>query len=319
MPPPLLESRELKKYFPVTEGFLRREVAQVKAVDGINITINKGEVVALVGESGCGKSTAGRAMIRLIEPTSGELYFEGQDLLKIPNNKIKPFRKDLQIVFQDPYASLNPRKTVGESLTEPLIFHSLAKNRDDAHEKAESILKRVGIHEDALSKYPHQFSGGQQQRICIGRAIGLEPKLLVCDEALSALDVSVQAQILNLLIDIQRISGLSYLFISHDLSIVRHLADRVFVLYLGKVMETAPTKKLFSSPKHPYTQALLSAIPRSHPKQEKQRILLYGEVPSPRSPPTGCPFRTRCPYAQPICAETPPVKTDGEQEYHCIL
>lgn len=319
MSAPLLEVRNLRKYFPVTGGILRETVANIKAVDGIDMTIYPGEVLAVVGESGCGKSTAGRAAIRLIEPTSGEIYFEGKDLLKITPEQMKPFRKDFQIVFQDPYASLNPRKTVGETLVEPLLFHGIAKGKDEAYDRAGEILKRVGLSTEALSRYPHQFSGGQQQRICIGRAIALEPKLIVCDEAVSALDVSVQAQILNLLVELKHTLNLSYLFISHDLSIVRHLADRVIVLYLGKVMETAPTPELFNNPKHPYTQALLSAIPPSRPGVKKKRILLEGEIPSPRYPPSGCPFRTRCPYAQPICSETPPTKTIGDHEYHCIL
>lgn len=319
MPHPLLDVRGLKKYFPVTAGLLRREVGQIKAVDGIDMTINAGEVLALVGESGCGKSTAGRAAIRLIEPTAGEISYEGKDLLKVPLHAMKPFRKDFQIIFQDPYASLNPRKTVGETICEPLLFHGVATTKKEAYDKAADVLRRVGLSSDALSRYPHQFSGGQQQRVCIGRAIALEPKLIVCDEAVSALDVSVQAQILNLLIELKDTLGLSYLFISHDLSIVRYLADRVIVLYLGKVMETAPVRELFDNPRHPYTQALLSAIPPSHPAKKKQRILLKGEVPSPRSPPSGCPFRTRCPYAQPICAETPPTKIKDGHEYHCIL
>lgn len=319
MPSPLLEVRGLKKYFSVTEGLFRKEIAQIKAVNGIDMSIDSGEVVAIVGESGCGKSTAGRAAIRLIEPTSGEIYFEGTNLLSVPKDKMKAYRKKLQIVFQDPYASLNPRRTVGEALSEPLLFHEIAATVGEAYDRAREALKLVGLHSDALSKYPHQFSGGQQQRICIGRAIVLEPKLIVCDEAVSALDVSVQAQILNLLMELKETLNLSYLFISHDLSIVRHIADRVIVLYLGKVMEAAPVNELFESPKHPYTQALLSAIPRRHPQEIRQRILLTGEIPSPRSPPSGCPFRTRCPYAQPICAETPPVKVAGDHIYHCIL
>lgn len=319
MSTPLLEVRGLKKYFPVTAGILKKKVAEVKAVDGIDLTIFPGETLAIVGESGCGKSTLGRAAIRLIEPTSGEIFFEGQNLLDIHPGKMKPLRKDLQIIFQDPYASLNPRKTIGDTLNEALLFHNLASNVNEAFEMAAETLTLVGMQSDALFRYPHQFSGGQQQRICIARAIGLKPKLLVCDEALSALDVSVQAQILNLLIELKETLGLSYLFISHDLSTVRYLADRVIVLYLGKVMEVAPTQELFNNPKHPYTQALLSAIPPDHPTKKRARILLKGEIPSPRSPPSGCPFRTRCPYAQPICAEIPPIKGTSDHQYHCIL
>lgn len=316
---PLLKIRGLRKYFPVTSGFLRREIAQVKAVDGVDLTIYPGEVVAVVGESGCGKSTAGRAVIRLIEPTAGEIFYEGKDLLAISKENLKPFRKDFQMIFQDPYASLNPRKTVGETLIEPLLFHGLADDADAAYDQAALAMRQVGLSEDALAKYPHQFSGGQQQRICIGRAIVLKPKLIVCDEAVSALDVSVQAQILNLLMELKEVLGLSYLFISHDLSVVRHIADRVIVLYLGQVMEAAPTAQLFENPKHPYTLALLSAIPPGSPHVRKNRVALAGEIPSPRSPPSGCPFRTRCPYAQPICKEMPPKKELDGHVYHCIL
>lgn len=316
--PPLLEVKGLKKFFPVTEGIFRREIAQVKAVDGLDMKIDHQEVVALVGESGSGKSTAGRAAIRLIEPTAGEIRSEGQDVLSLKANALKNFRKEFQIIFQDPYASLNPRKTVGEALIEPLLFHETAKNQEEAYTIAGQALERVGLNNGIFQKYPHQFSGGQQQRICIARAIALKPKLLICDEALSALDVSVQAQILNLLAELKTTIGIGYLFVSHDLSIVRYLADRVIVLYLGKVMETASTEELFENPKHPYTQALLSAIPASHPRLRKEHVPLEGEIPSPRSPPSGCPFRTRCPYAQPICAEPPPLKEIGSHQYHCI-
>src|ERR1700722_10831360 len=260
----LLEVKNLKKYFPVTSGLLRKEVARVKAVDGISFKIHSGEVLGLVGESGSGKSQAGRAVIRLIEPTEGDVLFFGKDFLKLDKAQLKEMRKYIQMVFQDPYASLNPRKTIEESIGEGLVYHGMVKDNRERTEAVAEILRLVGLSTDALRRYPHQFSGGQQQRICIGRAIALKPKLIICDEALSALDVSVQAQIMNLLIDLQQTMNLSYLFISHDLAVIRHISDRVIVLYLGKIMESASAEELFSNPKHPYTQALLSAIPKRY-------------------------------------------------------
>lgn len=322
----LLKVRGLTKYFPVYAGIFRRHVANVQAVRGIDFDINKGEVLGLVGESGCGKSTAGRASIRLIEPTAGEVFFEGKNILQQSPQALLEFRRQAQIVFQDPYASLNPRKTIGESIGEGLFFHHLVKTRNEQRERVALILERIGLPPEAMDRYPHQFSGGGQQRICIGRALAMHPKLIVCDEAVSALDVSVQAQILNLLNDLKEEFGLSYLFISHDLSTIRYLSDRVIVLYLGKVMESASTEELFSNPKHPYTRALLSATPKTYPQEKKLRIILKGELPSVINPPSGCPFRTRCPYAQPICAETPPDRVvfdrfTGKEDhhYHCIL
>lgn len=315
----LMEVKGLKKYFPVTAGLFRKQVASVKAVDGVDFTIHSKEVVALVGETGSGKSTIGRTSIRLIEPTAGQIHFMGKDLMAMTPSQLKQIRKDVQIVFQDPYASLNPRKTVGESIGEALLYHGLVANRREQNERVAEILKKIGLSPDVMSRYPHQFSGGQQQRICIGRAIAMEPKLIVCDEALSALDVSVQAQIMNLLMELKDSLGLSYLFISHDLNTVRFISDRVVVLYLGKVMEAGLTEEIFRNPKHPYTQALLSATPRSHPGEKPQRIILKGEIPSALNPPSGCPFRTRCPYAQPICAEKPPCKGDANHFWNCIL
>lgn len=322
MKQPLLEVKGLRKYYPVTAGIFRKQVASIKAVDDIDFIVNSGEVVGIVGESGCGKSTAARAAIRLIEPTAGEITFMGQDVMALSKEQLRDMRKHVQIVFQDPFSSLNPRKTIGDSIGEALFYHEMVKTRDEQEDQVAETLKRIGLSTDAMYRYPHQFSGGQQQRICIGRAIAMRPRLIICDEALSSLDVSVQAQILNLLIELQETMGLSYLFISHDLTIVRHICDRVVVLYLGKVMETAATDELFRNPKHPYTQALLSAEPRTHPKEKKSRMILKGEIPSALNPPSGCPFRTRCPFAQPICAEPPPCKTakgDDEHKYYCIL
>lgn len=322
----LLKLKNLAVHFPIYAGILSHQVAVVKAVNGVSLELKNAEVLSVVGESGCGKSTLGRASIRLIEASKGKVEFLGKDLKLFTKNELMEFRREAQIVFQDPFASLNPRKSVGDAIGESLLYHGIVKTKNDSRDHVAMILKQVGLSPDIMNRYPHQFSGGQQQRICIGRAIALNPKLIVCDEVVSALDVSIQAQILNLLHELKERLNLSYLFISHDLSIVRHISDRVVVLYLGKVMETATVKELFENPKHPYTQALLSATPRSNPKETKQRIILKGQIPSPINPPSGCPFRTRCPYAQAICAETPPLKiikdrTTGldDHEYHCIL
>lgn len=271
---PLLEVKGLKKYFPIYAGLFRKQIGEIKAVDGIDFNLYKGQVLGMVGESGCGKSTAARASIRLIEPTAGTILFDGQSLLDLNAQELKKIRQDIQIVFQDPYASLNPRKPIGESIGEALIYHQIASNRTEQEDRVADVLKKVGLSPDIMGRYPHEFSGGQQQRICIGRAIALNPRLLVCDEAVSALDVSIQAQILNLLIELKETMDLSYLFISHDLSIIRQISDHVIVLYFGKVMESASTEEIFTRPQHPYTRALLSAIPKNHPNEQKEKRLI---------------------------------------------
>lgn len=317
---PLFSVKRLRKYFPVTAGLLRRQVGLIKAVDGIDITIHKGEIVGMVGESGCGKSTAARTAIRLIEPTEGEIHFEGQNVRAFDSKALKKWRRSVQMVFQNPFSSLNPRKTIAESIGEALEYHHLVATRQQRNDEVVSVLEKVGLSADALNRYPHAFSGGQQQRICIGRAIALNPSLVICDEAVSSLDVSVQAQILNLLSRLKQEMGLSYLFIAHDLATVRHFCDRVIVLYLGQVMEEGPVEAIFANPQHPYTQALLSAVPRDHPSEKRYPIKLKGEVPSAMNPPSGCPFRTRCPYAEPRCADSIPIHKAGEgHTYKCIL
>jgi oligopeptide transport system ATP-binding protein len=304
----LLHVENLVKYFPIMRGVIvQRQVGAVHAVDGVSFDIYKGETLGLVGESGCGKSTTGRSILQLHRPTSGSVIFEGEDLVKLKGEKLRQMRRRMQMIFQDPYASLNPRMTVGQIISEPLIIHDISKGKE-AQERAEDLLKLVGLNPAYTNRYPHEFSGGQRQRIGVARALALDPDLIVCDEPISALDVSIQAQVVNLLEDLQAQLGLTYLFIAHDLSMVRHISDRVAVMYLGKVVELTTRDKLYANPLHPYTQALLSAVPIPDPVVEakRKRIILTGDVPSPVNPPSGCHFRTRCPLAAEICKEKEP-------------
>jgi oligopeptide transport system ATP-binding protein len=309
MPDPqkaLLQAVNIVKYFPIKGGVFMKEIAAVKAVDGVSLTIQEGETVGLVGESGCGKTTFGRAILRLEEPTSGEIYFEGQSILDYDKKKMQALRKKMQIIFQDPFSSLNPRKTVAHIIGEPLLVHGM-HSRSKRDERVLELLTVVGLRKEHMRRYPHQFSGGQRQRIGVARALALNPRLIVCDEAVSALDVSIQAQVINLLKDLQNDFGLTYLFISHDLSVVEHVSDRVAVMYLGKIVEFAPSKVLYKKPIHPYTQALLSAVPLPDPALKRNtRIILKGDVPSPIDPPPGCSFHPRCLFARDICSNREP-------------
>src|SRR5262245_39134047 len=302
---PLLEAKDLVKKFPIKGGLFGRTKGYVHAVSGVSLSLERGETLGLVGESGSGKTTLARTVLRLLTPTEGKIAFDGYDLTKMSARKLRRLRKEFQIIFQDPYSSLNPRMDVGNILTEGMKIHGVGDSRS-RRERAVEMLQKVGLPPDALGKYPHEFSGGQRQRIGIARALSLVPRLIVCDEPVSALDVSVQAQVLNLLMDLKKEFGLTYLLISHDLKVVRHLSDRITVMYLGKVMESLPTSDLFLT-RHPYTQALLQAIPLPEPRAKRNRILLKGEIPSPIHPPSGCVFRTRCPYAEEICKEQIPV------------
>ena len=301
----LVKVEHLKKYFPVRAGIMQRVVANVQAVDDVNFTIKKGETLGMVGESGCGKTTVGRTMLRLIEPTGGAVLYSGRDIFKLPANQVKPIRRDMQIIFQDPYASLDPRVPIGESVMEGLHIHHVGTPKERVEIMLET-LKKVGLETYHARRYPHEFSGGQRQRIGIARALALRPKFVVCDEPVSALDVSIQSQVLNILKDLQREFGLTYLFIAHNLSVVEHISDRVAVMYLGKMAELADRDELYRKPLHPYTQALMSAIPVADPKLKRKRIILKGDVPSPLHPPSGCRFHPRCPIAQAICAEQEP-------------
>jgi oligopeptide/dipeptide ABC transporter ATP-binding protein len=317
---PLLQVEGLVRHYPVRGGLLSKRSGAVRAVDGVSFEVARGETLGLVGESGCGKTTVARLVLRLEAATAGRVSFDGQDLLALSGKALRVKRRELQIVFQDPMSSLNPRMTVGEILAEPLFVHRVARGAElDA--RVDALLEQVGIPPSWRQRYPHEFSGGQRQRIGVARAIALDPKLVVCDEAVSALDVSVQAQVLNLLLELRERLGLAYLFISHDLSLVRHVSDRVAVMYLGQLVEQAPTPRLFGAPAHPYTRALLSAIPVPDPRRRRERIVLAGDVPSPANPPAGCRFHTRCPSAMPRCRqEEPPAYRVGEgHEVRCFL
>ncbi|WP_315730151.1 MULTISPECIES: dipeptide ABC transporter ATP-binding protein [unclassified Bradyrhizobium] len=306
---PLLSVRDLTKAFPIRGGLLKRQIGSVRAVDGVNFDIGASETFGLVGESGCGKSTTGRCVLRLIEPSLGELRFEGKDVMSLSGDRLRALRRDIQIIFQDPYASLNPRMTVGAIIGEALTIHGLAATRQQYEARIVHLLETVGLQADHMTRYPHEFSGGQRQRIGIARALAVEPKLIICDEPVSALDVSIQAQVINLLEDLQQKFGIAYLFVAHDLSVVEHISRRVAVMYLGRIVETAAARQLYSAPKHPYTEALLSAVPIPDPSVKRKRIRLKGEVPSPINPPPGCHFHTRCPLAKDICSkEVPPLK-----------
>ena len=309
---PVLSVRDLVKYFPVTRGVvLRRTIGQVRAVDGVSLDLHPGETLGVVGESGCGKSTLAQVLMRLTPPTSGRATFEGEDLFAKRGAALKAWRRDMQIVLQDPYTSLNPRRTVGDIVGEPFDIHPEVAPKRDRRRRVQELLEVVGLNPEHIRRYPHQFSGGQRQRIGIARALALRPKVIVCDEPVSALDVSIQAQVLNLLSDLQREFGLAYLFIAHDLGVVRHLCDRVAVMYLGSIVETGSNEEIYTRASHPYTQALLSSVPVPDPTVRRERIRLAGDVPTspghrPADPPSGCRFRTRCPKARDLCAEQPP-------------
>ena len=315
----LLEVQDLKMHFPITRGIIfQRQVGAIKTVDGLDFTLFRGETLGLVGESGCGKSTTGRAILQLHRPTGGAVLFEGKDLTKTGGEDLRKMRRRMQMIFQDPYASLNPRMTVGSIIGEPLEVHGIGSGRKDRQERVQGLLKTVGLNPYFVNRYPHEFSGGQRQRIGIARALAVNPAFIVCDEPISALDVSIQAQIINLLEDLQDELGLTYLFIAHDLSVVRHISDRIAVMYLGKIVELADRDELYANPKHPYTQALLSAVPIPDPQIEGQRrrMILEGDVPSPANPPKGCNFSTRCPRVMDVCrTQDPPFKDYGNGHY----
>jgi oligopeptide transport system ATP-binding protein len=315
---PLLEVKGLKKHFPIRGGMLQRVVDRVHAVDGISFDLMAGETLGLVGESGCGKSTTGRCILRLIEPTAGEVRFEGKDVTRAGRDELRALARDMQIIFQDPFASLNPRMTVGAIVGKGLVIHQLAANAQEIEQRVAKLLETVGLSADHMRRYPHEFSGGQRQRIGIARALAVQPKLIVCDEAVSALDVSIQAQVINLLEDLQSQFGLTYIFIAHDLSVVEHISDRVAVMYLGRIVEIAPARELYTNPLHPYTEALLSAVPIPDPVVKRKRIMLQGDVPSPIRPPPGCHFHTRCPIAQKGLCDTKAPLLKQTSEGHAV-
>ena len=314
----IVRVRDLKMHFPITQGIvIQRQVGAIKAVDGITFDIIRGETLGLVGESGCGKSTTGRAILQLYRPTAGEVYFEDQSLTAIKGERLRRMRRRMQMIFQDPYASLNPRMTVGDIIGEPLLVHGLVKSRE-RRERVQELLRVVGLNPYFVNRYPHEFSGGQRQRIGVARALAVNPDFIICDEPISALDVSIQAQIINLLEDLQAKFNLTYLFIAHDLSVVRHISDRIAVMYLGKIMELTDRQELYDNPLHPYTQALLSAVPIPDPvvEEQRKRVILEGDVPSPANPPVGCNFNTRCPVVMDICKEQEPEFKDvGNQHW----
>ena len=314
----LVKVRNLKKYFPITRGVFQRHVGDVKAVDNVTFDIRQGETLGLVGESGSGKTTVGRTMLRLYEPTAGSILIEGKDLAKQSASELRAMRQRMQIIFQDPYASLNPRMTVGGIIGEPLEVHRVARGKEK-RERVQELLRLVGLNPYFVNRYPHEFSGGQRQRVGIARALALNPDLIVCDEPISSLDVSIQAQVVNLLEDLQDRMGLTYLFIAHDLSMVRHISDRVAVMYLGKIMELTGRDELYTNPLNPYTQALMSAVPVPDPvvEEERRRIILEGDIPSPSNPPEGCNFSTRCPAARDMCFESHPELIEVESDHYC--
>lgn len=312
----LLKVENITKEFPIYGGLFSKQVGAVKAVQDISFEIHKGETLGLVGESGCGKSTLGRSLIRLIEPSSGKIFFKNKEITHASGTELRELRKKMQIIFQDPYASLNPRMTIGSILEEPLIIHNLYNSAKDRQDRVRELISLVGLRPEHLTRYPHEFSGGQRQRVGIARALAVNPELIICDEPVSALDVSIQAQVINLLMELQQKLGLTYIFIAHDLKVVEHVSHRVAVMYLGKIVELATSDELYKNPQHPYTKALLSAIPIPDPKPRTERIILTGDVPSPLNPPTGCQFHPRCPIADLNCSKQPPVLKSGDGQHY---